>query len=986
MNKIIFISVLFLSTFAKSDWTPNKDSHISLERNDSTFEVKKDGSYTLMEERQFLANNEQGRNALALEKIIFSPDTTKVEIIKAVSITDGIETAVDLKTIQLRTAPGPQEGITGLQELIIPFTNLKIGSRIKYQMRETSKKVLTPGVFNMLFHYGIRFPEIAGSVKIISERKINYAATDNEKNLSIQTGMEGAKFTLQISLIKPANRKLADEGYPIYNEKSFAQVHVSTAENWAELAKNISKKYEAIIAQELPPSLKEIAEKAKQAKDFHSKIDITTSELASIITYSGNWTSLDKMYYPQGLSLVGSKKTGDCKDFATTTVAILRSIGIEASVAMTYRKNPYDAFQRISSQPIDPSIAIPLFNHAIVRVVSNEGKVFWVDPTNATSNSRYAFSDISGSYALNLSPNTKEIEKIPTSDISMSELNIKKSIKILSDETGETKGTLTGTGTYAVSSIETAFLLGQEKAQDSIIALYGLANKEAQRILDTKNSLNKRISTYLDVNISTSNEKIFFEKEQNSYILVPLPRYLELYFSANSPSRKTDFYFAPQSKVKSSVSIQGYDFEESKDSGCIALSPWFDVERKLFKNASGFEVQDEVHFKKELIEASEINNIEFTYALLDLQRCINSQTIQVKKLGPKDSLESRLSKFTIQNIQELNFTSGPESAKKGQEAKMMAEHLLIKSPSDPDLLTEIASATISQGYRSGYNYGQSYLTRAHLLLDRSLAIKPDHLNSLVGKSYALLREQKIADAKTYFSKSYVASKEKNFRVYLLAGSIFYREKKLQLALNSYLKALDFAKNDRQKGTAYASSAYVYNDMGNLDKAEELFNLSLQKKPSDAWLLNDLVSLYIRKSSYDKAIEFGLKMLSIADFGVGRKNLAYAYCAKAIDTMRDNASTVKQFEEAQELSRKGLKWFESPDCLSSLARSYHGLGKSHKDIGSVQKAIDAWEKFGKIREGSPQTAATEIAQLQKLIAEINEEQSRMPASKNIKSEL
>jgi transglutaminase-like putative cysteine protease len=66
-------------------------------------------------------------------------------------------------------------------------------------------------------------------------------------------------------------------------------------------------------------------------------------------------------------------KYGDCKDMACLAVSMLRRRGIEAYPALV-RTRDY--------APIDPQLVVPLFNHMIVYVESDEGEL-WLDPTAA---------------------------------------------------------------------------------------------------------------------------------------------------------------------------------------------------------------------------------------------------------------------------------------------------------------------------------------------------------------------------------------------------------------------------------------------------------------------------------------------------------------------------------------------------------------------------------------------------------------------------
>ncbi len=981
-QKILSLLVYFLINPALAEWVPNTDADVALERSDSVISVQNDGSYTMTDDRIFVARNEKGRNNLALEKIPFNPSSTQAEILKASSVTDGVETPVDLKTIQERGAAGPEQGLTGNKELVIPFTNLKIGSKIKYQVRYKSKTVAMPGFFTMSFVYGLQFPELSGSVHIRSTRKLNYAVADDQRHLDVLESAEGNLSVLTIRMLKPFDKQLKEENGPILNKKSFPQVQVSTATTWNQLARDIAAKYDVILSEELPPVFLSIVEKANKKKTLYEKIDAVTSELATIMTYSGNWTTVDKMFYPKGHAQVAASKTGDCKDFATTTTAILRKMKIKANVALVFRKNPYDPLQKLQSGPLKPDFAsLSIFNHAIVRVETPEKKILWVDPTNPVSNSRMAFADIADSYALNVYAGTQDIEKVPVPNAELSALRIDKKIKILGDETAETSGNLHATGFFAAETLQTAFLGGKEKADEMVTALFGNMTKEAQRNVVSRQNYKSRIADEFDAQITTSNEKIFVEKDKKKLVVVPFLKQLQVYALAHSAGgRSTDFYALPKSQVYASYKIEGYDFEDSKSMGCVALSPWFEVERKLFKTPSGFEVQDKISFKKEFMTAKEINSDEFGMSLEDLNACGNAQLIEVKKLDENSSLDTRLSRFTLDNIKTLNKFPGPSQSAKALEAKMIADQLLLKDPKNNEIQVELAKSYESLGYRKGSQFDSFYLAKASEIVDQILLSKSSYLPALREKTYLLINSKKLAEAKTYFSKAYYATDKKDFLIFELGGYLTKADGQYQLAIGSYNKALELAETEAQKAKTYKRLGNIYEILKDHPKTEEYYNLALKIEPQNAWLMNDLLVLHLEQRQFDKAISVGEKMLEISDFGMGRSNLSTAYGGKAQDLLSQKKGNF--LEEASQVAMKGLKWHPCFNCLAVLGDVYLEQAKMQNDPALIQKSIDTWEKAAKM--DNPEAifmppVHISMARQALVVIQKNKEKERMPAS-------
>ena len=101
--------------------------------------------------------------------------------------------------------------------------------------------------------------------------------------------------------------------------------------------------------------------------------------LHAVLEYMGENTRYvsvdidDSGWRPHDPREVLENKYGDCKDMSCATVAILRQRGISAFPALVRTQD---------NGPVDPQLAVPLFNHMIVYVETADGEV-WLDPTAA---------------------------------------------------------------------------------------------------------------------------------------------------------------------------------------------------------------------------------------------------------------------------------------------------------------------------------------------------------------------------------------------------------------------------------------------------------------------------------------------------------------------------------------------------------------------------------------------------------------------------
>jgi|GEM_PF-3076744 Transglutaminase-like enzymes, putative cysteine proteases len=953
--KIFILTVIFAVSTAQAEWAPNNEADVVLDYSNATFTVKADGSYVMEEERKFTAKNETGRNKLALEKVQFIPEITTVQVMRASSLTEGNETQVNLKTITERAAAGPESGISGAKEIIIPFTNLKIGSSVKYKVLHKVKPA-HPGIFSMAFVYGLMFPELAGEVKIRSEKKLLWVSTDKSQFLNVTEGKDGKYFTLNIKMTKPMNKTLKDETLAILNHDTFPTVQVTTLENWNSFAKMLTPKYEAALAQELPPAFSTIVAKASAKTDIYDRIDTVTSELATIMTYSGDWTTTDKMFFPRGHKEVATSKTGDCKDFATSTAGMLRKMGIKATVALVNRKAPFTPTMKIQSTPIKAGFAIPTFNHAIVRVETPDKKIIWVDPTNPVSNSRVPDADIYDSAALNLALTANDVEMIPAPSIDDSVVRVEKRIRVMPDDTAETEGTISMTGVYSTGIKREAFMDSKKKADGTVLKAFGSIAESG-----VKADYSSRVAGSLEAKVKTYGEKIYAEKDSKNYLLVPVPYQLQLLFAGAGYNRVTDLYVASKNKVTTIAKVEGYDFDQEDSQGCLALSPYVDFERKLFKVEGGFEVRDSAVFKKEMITAAEMNDQEFKAVLGDLRSCVSAQTITVKKIDPNLNLQNRLALYTVDEIQKMRDLPGIEANGKAQKMKLYAEQILLRDPDNMDAYSHLLWANTQLGYRYGDVWGVSYLEAVDKICDDLLKSHVDHPAILLRKTYTAARMNKADDAKKLFNKTYYATKNKDFAFYKL-GAVMGRDvfKDPKIEKQSHLKSLEVATKPSDKSDAYKSLARIASKEGNTQQAEEYYQYALQLSPKDAWLMNDILVLATETKNYQKAIDIGEKMVSIADFGMGRRNLASAYGSLATETFKVRSKP--NADKARMLAMKGLKWdSNSEECLTAMGYIMSYVAQEMNDPVALERAIATWQKLVQVAE-NPRTSQFAMMQL------------------------
>lgn len=974
---MLVLSWILFSLTSNARWLERNEANYEMLDNKYNLDIAADGSYTFVDETTYKILNEKGRLKFALESVPYSSSSQKVKILSASSATDGVITPVDVKDLKRRAAGGKAEGFDDSMEVLIPFSNIKIGSTVTYKISLSSKYSVLPGFFSMRFVYGALFYEKKGLVTIRSPQKIYFSILDDDSALKVTETKDKGQFVLKIEQVKPAF-KVTDEASPQLAKRTYSQVEVSTNNQWQSFATPLAKRYDEIInLKELPTSFKLIADKTKAIKTLTEKIDFVTSQLAELMTYSGDWSSRDRKFFARSLAEIEKKKTGDCKDFSAATTAILRSIGIQADVALVHRRGRDRSFDEISRVPIDQKLVQSgLFNHAIVHV-NDQGKSIWVDPTNFVSNSSMIYEDIAKSPALVLRGDTNALKSIPEASIGESQLKIVKNITINADDTLDTKGTMELSGEYMKSIHELALTQNVDVAKQITIKLFGSVAEKNRFVVEGIN-FKKRIAKNSVAKIRTrSEEKYISEKENKKYLMVPVAFRLNSFLSAGQ-NRVSDFYVGSPSSEESVYTVDGFDFVGT-EVGCTVLTPWFSAERQLFKTSKGFQVKDTFKFKSTSISAKEVNSAQYAMDAGDIYSCANAQYIEIKEIEPKLTLEKRLVGYNYEAAKKLATARAAESIDKSRQAKHMIEQILEQNPKHPlskDLRLLLYRAFTRIGYKRNDIDMSAYLARAGNVIDALYAEHPKDPEVLQKKTYFAIEKKDLDEMKKFFALAYTVS-PKEYDIFRLGGDVSEELKKYDLAEKSFLKAASLAKNPVDLEIAYSSLASVNEELLKYDRAVEYYDLAIKQEGKNAWLFSHYVSLLVYLKKWDRAIEVAEQMLKISDFGVGRRLLATAYASKALSLSSDP----KNDEQVTGLCMKALKNKKDESlCLITLGRKALARARKNKDLQDAEKSLDYFQRaLADEKLTNEPRLRKEIEKTETIIAKMRRGEARAPAS-------
>ena len=979
--KFIYFLILILAPTTHAEWAPENLAPFSVEKSYDESTIDKDGLATTTQELEQKVLNEQGRNQLVLQTVSIIPDAMTVDFIRASSITDGVESFVNKKDVMIRTATGPDGGVNHFKEMVIPFNNIKIGSITKYTIRIKEKKNRVKGLYSANYSFGIHSLEKNSKTKIRSVLPLYTKVRDPWKILTTKEYKDGKFYVFELEQTKPLF-KYPMEANAILNENTSTLVDVSTMNNWSSFIAPIAAKYEKILNEKtLPPAFSKIVEKANKESTVTAKIDAVTSELSTIMTYSGDWTSYEKLYIPRSLSEIGRLKTGDCKDFALATTAMLRKLGITAAVSIVKRSAAGSGKSYTTVEPVSTELVTnSMFNHAIVKVTDGN-KTLWVDPTNIVSNSSYIFSDIAGSYALEISKKSNSaLEKIPYSSSGESKASFVKQITLNDDNTAQTTTEFELTGDYAKAVVQYSFMKNEETGQKVLMTYLRTNFQEAKSLYEGVN-LKSRIGKTISGTQKSVGERLLSQEKGKTYLSVPLPATV-MALGVVGSRRVTDVNLETMFEEKTSVRVKGYDFVGYNE-GCTILTPWFTLTRKLFKEDEGFRVDEHLEFKKTALTAEDANSDKFQMAVGDVRDCNDLASIEVQKIPTGETLQTRLKDYTFEKAKAALDVSGPKSILNSRYALHIAEQLLQKEPENKNLLIAKARALRRVGYKNNLVDSTEYYDES----DATLAIleksQPQDPELLQQKTWSWLLRKDKKMMVTAFSKAWAGS-AKNHDLYYLGGQVAEEMENYKASLGSYTKAYDLAETKFDKAHAAIGMAEMLLKNNEIEKALAYYKVGILANPDNTWATGHYMSVLSTYKKWDEAIATGEEMLKINPYGVGKTMLADVYAEKAYSVYH-GTFTQQDVENAdrpaEEIFSKGL--IHSPynkKCLLGMARIYYRKALNRKDVQAAQRVLSLIEKAKTNKEIDPLAYSHMIPRMDAIISgKPIDPSNRIPAS-------
>lgn len=375
--KILSITFLSVSLLIGRFATEEETTH-SLEHSVLHYKINKDGTYEVISEDTLFIKNEQGRDDLSKSVDIYREGSEKIEILEAKTILDDKEYPIKKEDIEDKQLASSTNGFSTNRQVIVAFPQAQVGAKLYIKKKLTSTLVITKDHFFERIQFQddgwVKHTEIKIDSQIPLKKMVN--DPNGMLDVHIEDEKDGYFKKATFRLKKPYTTKVVFDLPGYLNPKKICWISLSSLDKWENILKDLIPYYDKVLNSELPDLYLKIIDEAKTKTTDKEKIETVIAKLNENVQYLGSWMTFEGRFIPRSFQHVEKSRFGDCKDFATGTAAMLRNLGFKAEVIF---------IKRGENVPDYEGLPLVFANHVTVKAIGEDGKVYWIDPTNFVS-------------------------------------------------------------------------------------------------------------------------------------------------------------------------------------------------------------------------------------------------------------------------------------------------------------------------------------------------------------------------------------------------------------------------------------------------------------------------------------------------------------------------------------------------------------------------------------------------------------------------
>jgi hypothetical protein len=616
------IGLIFCPPFvpwAEARWAEPAEAPYAVNRHVNRFIVRRDGTYSLETEHQVEILKDSARLDRGLFRVTFDARASRFRLLSAKTINGAKTLEVDKRHVEIKPLASAGDGFDETRQATIAFPEVNIGSKLYSHFIREVKEPQVPGYFAVNFPIGIGDFVQAFDVSFSSEAPLYFETYDPKGIISAESGRKGQRYWLRFLLKKPIYRGVVEENNVVFDPQAAPWIGVSTAKDWSALPRQIAEGYEREISAPLPASFAGILEKARGKTTDVERIDAVTSELQGQLRYVGDWIPVKGAFFPRSLKEVERTGFGDCKDFATATVAILRRLGFDARVAWVMRG------RTATLSPL--RLAALDFNHAIA-LAAKGGQERWIDPTNLTSYAKAIYPDIADRPSLVISRLEPELRRTPAMSAGEGEASIVTNLKFKGDGEIDAAGDIALRGRAALSMAGTSLSYSKQQIDFMLISWIANAGNLAAWSFD-RDDFSSRVASDYKSGFAYRERWRPLQTSEGVGHLIPIAPVAGL-LDFRRDLREAGVELSDPSLWHREQRIAGRPVALKKPTSCSGKSEWIDYSRRFERDGEQIVVIDEVLTKKPAVPASAIKSPEFAALQDGVEGCLREAAVVFK--------------------------------------------------------------------------------------------------------------------------------------------------------------------------------------------------------------------------------------------------------------------------------------------------------------------------------------------------------------------
>lgn len=902
MKSIYFLAyIIFIliseTPAARAAWATEEMAPIVMESSKDKVYVKKDGSYELVNEHTISVRREDGIQLVNLYRMQYEPFLESRVVEEAYTLNGETKSPVNKEMIEDKPTSSNGHGLTNLNQITIPFSNLGVGSKIYVRIKINRKAGMVPHFF-LRTRFGAHFFQKQDETEITSELPISAKQNGNNHLVEVKSSTAGPLYKVHIKLLAPVYRGNTDEAFPAIRADTIPEVEVSSLSDWGPITNIMGGKIEAAFAEPLPPAFETILQQAKGKLNNKDKVHYVISELIRQVKYLGDWRNEKGYYLPRTLKEIADTKQGDCKDYSFATAAILRRLGLNAYISWVQRGASSELAARLSGSlaAFDPLLpGMDHFNHAIVYL-QMDGKEYWLDPTNPIAHIGLPFEDIANRSALVVHPAENKLRRIPEADPFGSKIKLTKYYSF--DPIGQAAvmaGVKLSGSTALNFQRQISSLTETEKQNASFQFLAPKSNYTFfgnMKNIDPESFPSSKGDTIEDIYVYQSID-LMQNTNLGKALRLPNPKITDR-FLVNPFGRATGLSLGGKGTLEEETYFVNFSMANFRPQPCQVQSKWVSIKRDIEAKNSGLVIKDRFETFVDEIPVVDLVSEGFRQFQTQLNGCFADSLLIFQYAGPEKlglSIEPIFNpliprpeglKTRLDNIVQAIEKENPSDF---VYLKLLGGELALRSPREAIAYGVMALSASNLNTASKETEAERYELEMKRLADFALQIDPNEF-------YANIVSCEIDRANGNFGPA-------TYKANLLKEKYPHRWSPVKLGIDidtdfrnrsrpakAWTKAVAEAESAANRLTGQAKEAaqrfltVAYQVVRKDEMAEKLHLELVRTHPKSVRTMLNYAGFLFARKRYDEAITYAKKSLTLEKTLIGQVILADAMAMKA----------------------------------------------------------------------------------------------------------